>query len=213
MALDGTYSGLQASVADWLNRADLTTQITDFIALGEARVNRVLRVLQMETFSTGASSTSAQGFGTVGFPTDWLQTRTLRLANPTRGQQLLEYVGEEELDDLQTQGLTGNTRYYTIINGEFQLLPAPSASVNYVLRYYAKIPALSVSNTSNWLLLKSPDLYLYSSLLGAEAYLKDDERLTIWGAAQQTIMTEMQLESEQAKRSTTRLVAKRATFG
>jgi hypothetical protein len=129
------------------------------------------------------TSSSAPGFGTI-VPLDWLETRTLRLANPTTGQQLLEYVGEEELDDLRTQALTGTTRYYTIINGEFQLLPAPSGSVTYTLRYYAKIPALSASNTSNWLLLKSPDLYLYSSLLGAEAYLKNDDRLTIWGCQQ-----------------------------
>jgi hypothetical protein len=207
MAL-ATYSDLKSSAADWLNRADLTAQIADFVTLGEARMNRVLRVVQMETRDTGTSPDSR-----VAVPTDWLETRTLRLANPTIGQQLLEYVGEEEFDDLETRGLTGNTRYYTIINGEFQLLPAPSGSVNYVLRYYAKIPALSDTNTTNWLLSKSPDLYLYSTLLGAEAYLKNDERLTIWGAAQQTILQEMQSESERAKRSTTRLVAKRATFG
>ena len=28
-----TYSGLKASIADWLNRSDLTNQIDDFIGL------------------------------------------------------------------------------------------------------------------------------------------------------------------------------------
>jgi hypothetical protein len=32
MALDGTYAGLQASVADRLNRADLTAVVPAFIA-------------------------------------------------------------------------------------------------------------------------------------------------------------------------------------
>ena len=36
MALDGTYAGLKASVADWLNRADLTAVVPDFITLAEA---------------------------------------------------------------------------------------------------------------------------------------------------------------------------------
>ena len=39
MAL-GTYSGLQASVADYLARSDLSSQITDFIALAEAKFQR-----------------------------------------------------------------------------------------------------------------------------------------------------------------------------
>jgi hypothetical protein len=34
-----TYSELKASVADFLNRTDLTTTIPDFIALAEADIN------------------------------------------------------------------------------------------------------------------------------------------------------------------------------
>jgi hypothetical protein len=42
MSLDGTYAGLQASVADWLNRADLTAVVPDFIAMAEAQISRRL---------------------------------------------------------------------------------------------------------------------------------------------------------------------------
>lgn len=203
-----TYSELKTAVANWLNRQDLTDRVPEFIALAEAHLNRTLRTIDMETRDSGTSSD-----GTVPVPTDWLETRTLRLANPTNGQALLEYVGEEEWDHLETQGLTGTTRYYTIINGEFQVLPAPSSTLTYILRYYAKIPALSDSNTTNWLLTKSPDLYLYSSLLAAEAYLKDDDRLPIWKSIQDEIIDRMTVESERAKRSTVRLVARKRTFG
>jgi hypothetical protein len=208
MALDGTYSGLQASVADWLNRQDLTTQIPDFITLGEARMNRNLRVLQMETLSTGSSSD-----GLVAVPDDWLETRTLRLDSPTAGQQILEYVGEEEWDRLEASGLTSTTRYYTIINGAFQVLPEPTEAITYDLRYYAQIPALTDTNTSNWLLTKSPDLYLYASLLGATVFLKDDDRLPVWAGAYNEIIEAMKLESERAKRPTTRLRSVKSTFG
>ncbi len=67
-------------------------------------MNRKLRVLWMEARDSGVSSDSV-----VPMPDDWLATRTLRLASPTAGQALLEYVGEEEWDDLETQGLTGTT--------------------------------------------------------------------------------------------------------
>lgn len=212
MALDGTYTGLKASVADWLNRADLTAVVPDFIAMAEAQFNRELRVVQMEALSVGSSSASAQGFGTVGMPTDWLETRTFRIDQPTFGSQKLEYVGEQELDELQTMGLTGTTRYYTIINGEFQMLPAPTASVTYDIRYYAKIPALA-TNETNWLLTKSPDLYLYGALTQSAPYLKDDDRLAVWGAIRAKLVSDIQYESERAKRTTTRIRTQVRTYG
>ena len=41
------YASLQAAVADYLNREDLTTQIQTFIQLAEAKFNRELRVRDM----------------------------------------------------------------------------------------------------------------------------------------------------------------------
>jgi hypothetical protein len=208
MALDGTYTGLKASVADWLNRQDLVAQIPDFITIGEAQINRTLRVLQMEVFSDGTSSADL-----VAVPSDWLETRTLRLEDPTAGMQILEYVGEEEFDQLEASGLTSTTRYYTILNGAFQVLPVPTGDVSYDIRYYARIPALSNSNASNWLLLKSPDLYLYSALAASAPFLKDDERIAVWAGAANKITDDMKLESERAKRPTTRIRTRMATFG
>jgi hypothetical protein len=202
------YTELKASIADWLNRADLTSQIPDFIALAEAGFNRELRTVQMEVMSDGAWDEDQ-----VPVPLDWLETRTFRLENPAAGSALLEYVGEAEWDSLQTQGLSGTTRYYTIINGVFQVLPPVTTSQSYILRYYAQIPALSDTNQTNWLLAKSPDLYLYSSLLSASGFLKDDERIPVWATGRQAIIQNMMLESERAKYSRVRLAARRTTFG
>jgi hypothetical protein len=114
---------------------------------------------------------------------------------------------------LEASGLTNTTRYYTILNGAFQVLPVPTGDVSYDIRYYARIPALSVSNTSNWLLLKSPDLYLYSALAASAPFLKDDERIAVWAGAANKITDDMKLESERAKRPTTRIRTRMATFG
>jgi hypothetical protein len=38
-----TYAELQAAAANWLVRRDLTARIVEFIALAEARINRVVR--------------------------------------------------------------------------------------------------------------------------------------------------------------------------
>jgi len=54
--LDGTYAGLKASVADWLNRADLAAVVPDFIALAEGQMNRRLRVRRMVAAATAQVS-------------------------------------------------------------------------------------------------------------------------------------------------------------
>ena len=39
-----TYDGLKASIANWLNRTDLATEIPDFIELAENRIFHEVRV-------------------------------------------------------------------------------------------------------------------------------------------------------------------------
>ena len=43
------------------------------------------------------------------------------------------------------------------------------------LYYYQKIPALSGSVTTNWLLAKSPETYLYAALIEGAIYLRDED--------------------------------------
>ena len=52
MALS-TYAELKTSIANWLNRSDLTDEIADdFIKLTEADFNAKLRIRQMEQIDT-----------------------------------------------------------------------------------------------------------------------------------------------------------------
>ncbi len=44
-----TYTELQAAIASWLNRGDLTAQIPDFIALAEADINAQFDIRSIET--------------------------------------------------------------------------------------------------------------------------------------------------------------------
>ena len=48
MALN-TYTALKASISNWLNRSDLTSEISDdFLALAHADINSKLRVRAMQ---------------------------------------------------------------------------------------------------------------------------------------------------------------------
>ena len=73
MALSN-YSELQSSIADWLNRSDLTNQIKDFIALAEAEINSKLRIRKMIS-----STTITVDSETESIPSGLLQKGVLNL--------------------------------------------------------------------------------------------------------------------------------------
>lgn len=76
------YSTLKQGIADWLARADLTSQIPTFIALAEARINRELRTRQMQTTVTGSLSSNA-----LSLPSDYRSAQSFRVLI---GQQYAE---------------------------------------------------------------------------------------------------------------------------
>lgn len=204
------YTELKASIADWLNRADLTTQIPDFIAIAEAKFNRNIRTRDM--ISRQVATTSNEF---VPVPNDWLETYTLELPPLTTGvpYQQLQYIGPNEAAALKSKKALGPSRYYTIIDGLFELIPAPPTTpVTLTCVYYARIPALSSSNATNWLLIKAPDLYLYQSLAAAAPYLNNDERIPTWLTLLGQGMDELRMESERAMRSQTSLVSRKRGF-
>lgn len=203
----GTYSELKTAVADYLNRDDLTTVIPNFIMLAEAKFNRELRVRDM---MTRAQATSANEYAPL--PNDFLQHYSLELSSGTPSFPF-EYIGAQEAKELQAARTTNKNPYrYTVTGSAFEIVPAPNADLDLRIVYYAKIPALSDTQTTNWLLTKSPDLYLYSALLEASPYLKDDERVQLWAMARQQVLDAMNLESERAMRPSIQLTARRRGF-
>ena len=70
---------------------------------------------------------------------------------------------------------------------------------NLVMVYYQRIPALSDTVTTNWLLEAHPDLYLYTTLGAAEAWLKNDPRLPVWQQAAATFLDDLDALGEHAK--------------
>lgn len=78
-----TYTELKASVADWINRDDLTAVIVDFISLAEAQIERTLRTTQMIVRATASIDGEYSAV-----PADFLETRTVKLnTNPIQPLQ------------------------------------------------------------------------------------------------------------------------------
>jgi hypothetical protein len=165
-----TYSELLTAVANWMNRDDLTDRIPEYIALAEAKLNRTLRVRQMESAGTDTMSSSA-----ITLPTDWLAYKSLWY---TSGGERFEVrnVPVQEVNRFDGGG-TGMPSSYYIAGSTVTFFPTAQSDYTTGHIYYQKIPALTVSNTTNWLLTFAPDVYLYGTVLEAAAYMKDGGRL------------------------------------
>lgn len=164
-----TYANLQASVSTWMARQDLDPQIPDFIRIVEAQLNNTpkFRVQEM-IYKLQLQVTGSE----ISTPADYLGMRLLRLRDgaeiPWSAPSLLH----------QGVDCDGVLRYTDL--GNTLELNAELDAVDVDLFYYQKIPSLSDTNTTNWLLDLVPNVYLYGALVAASAFLKDDPRIPIW---------------------------------
>jgi hypothetical protein len=171
-----TYSDLQTSIANYLARSDLTSQIPDFITFAENRLRRELRIRQMLKSVTTAT---VSGDNTIEIPADFLQVRDfVVMTNPI---QPLSYSSPSALSNDPRASEVGVPKSYTILANDFQVSPAPDGIYTVKLLYFSAPAYLSSSNTSNVFLTTAPDALLYASLIEAEPYLMNDARINTWG--------------------------------
>jgi hypothetical protein len=170
-----SYSELQASVASWLNRGDLSASVPDFITLAEAQLSRDLKARQMELKTT---LSTVVGVSTVALPTDMLEMRRFQVAG-SYNQPLSYRTPDEQSIDFSANS-SGQPIVFTVIGSNAELAPIPDAVYSIELTYRQRIPALSVTNTTNWLLTNWPDAYLWAALLAATPFIMNDARLPVW---------------------------------
>lgn len=193
-----TYADLQASVGRWLKRNNLSDAAADFITLAEARLNRRLRVRQMRT---SMSLTPTQPL--VSLPGDYNEMIRVDYAG-----KKLDFTSENIADSYMNQG--GDWRQFTIAGNNLWLLTYVDGSSKLTMHYYQQLEALSDSNTSNWLLEDGPDIYLYASLLEAEPYIKNDDRIPVWRAALETAMADISANDDSGQYSGSSIAMKSA---
>lgn len=171
-----TFSGLKTSLAAYLNRSDLTSNLGDFVALAEARIaygsmeapfqSDPLRIRAMEI--SADLTVSAQS---VALPTGFLAYRSLYLSTDPA----------TELNMVSTQQITsrwsgsGKPHEYALEGDNIVFGPAPDSTYTAKQLYYKKFDALSADGDTNWLLTNSPGAYLWGALLEAWTYIRNTQ--------------------------------------
>lgn len=183
-----SYSDLVTAVGDWLDRDDLADRAPDFIRLAEARLNRLLEDPDMEVISSSVAAGDA-----TALPADFGSMVSI---SDGVGRQL-KAIGPVEFAGID-RSISGTPIYYTLEDNSISFAPA-NATAAIRMVYRRTIPALSVSNTTNWLLDRAPDAYLYGSLVQAEAFLAEDDRLGTWKSAFDEAIDELRSDGHRRK--------------
>lgn len=183
------YSELQTAVsATWPRRADLSAMAADFITLGEARLNRKLRIREMEEAATINPSTSVRY---VSLPTGYLEVISL---NSDLGDELQPLTSE--LLEKATYSASNSRPEYYRISSRIDFERIADQSYNFTLRYFKKLDI--ATDTTNTVLTNYPDLYLWAALVNAEMYVKNDARIAVWKSSLEEALKEL---NRQGKRN------------
>ncbi|RYE59899.1 MAG: hypothetical protein EOP20_03955 [Hyphomicrobiales bacterium] len=185
-----SYSTLQTAVVDWLeDRSDLAPFVPDFIAMAEGYFNTQLRVRQMETTAPLTTSTA----GAASLPANFMEVIDVvsgvtnrPITYMTRGTGAAYYGGRG-----------GQGAFYGINGSSLQLYPGGASGL--VLTYLSRIPALSTTTTTNWLLQARPELYLRGALMMAAEFIKDNEEAAKQKALVDMIIGQMNMQDMRSR--------------
>lgn len=170
------YTQISAKVAQWMNRDDLTARIPDFIELTDERLNRHLRVRQMEVSLPATAIVD----NTITPTVDVIDAKALWVPNYER-QPLVA----QSLESVVANGGDGTPTMYAWDGSRLRF--DGSGSVQGVL--YARIPALATA-TTNWVSEGPWSLYLFGALIEAALYVGDDP--SIWQMRFDQALSEVQ---------------------
>lgn len=172
------YGELRAAVANWLNRSDLEQRIPEFIALATATLNKVLRDSRMVAYDS-VSISAGNRWGAL--PAALLEP--IFVTALADEDVTLEQVSVQQLNWLRKRmSAQGTPRFYAIIGRRLELCPTPASSITLEVSNYGAIANPDSSDAAtNWVLTYHPDLYLYTALLHASPFLKDEAKTTLFG--------------------------------
>ena len=205
MALS-TYAELKTGIANWLNRSDLTDEISnDFIKLVESEYNSKLRIKAMNTRDNAFSIATER----VAVPTGFLQVRDFFIVSGS-AKYSLTYMAPTQMDQTKGGSTSGRPNTYTILGDNFRFAPTPDGTYTATINYYKAIDALSDSTTTNYILTSHPGIYLYGSLYHAANFLGGIEpsKLQNWSQLYATSMERLERNDKEDTWSGTPLQAR-----
>lgn len=184
-----TYADLLTSVAGYLHRSDLTPNIPDFVTLAESKINKRLRIRQMET-----TTSSTMASGVISIPANYISLKDAYISNtnPVNGlsRKTAEWVLEKyprRLPDKMPEAIARQ-------GSQFIFGPYPDVNYTVTLVYWNRFAPLATSLNDTF--LAYPGAWLFGALAESAPFLKNDSRVQLWEAKFKELLDDIQDESD-----------------
>ena len=196
MALS-TYTELQAAIADWLNRQDLSAQIPDFIRLTESRLNREFSI---RTIKSDVTLTATAGSRSIALPTGFREALNLWILRSGARNEIKRYINPDLLTVDPNNAAEPN---YWAVDGSNIVFERPcDQAYTFILRVEGGV-TLSTATPTNLILTNYPDLYLFGACAEAGPYLRDAELSATFEAKFQAALTDARAKESRSDKLTT----------
>lgn len=189
-----TYAELQTAVAAWCERtgdAVFEAQVPTFIELAESTMSKKIRHHELDGADT--ITLDANGYGDL--PADFVTMQSAYYDSGTK--RVLKPLSFGDMVALNTTGMGGSPNFYAITGG--QIYSPSAADGDIVIKYSKKIPALTDSNTTNWLLELAPEAYLYFASAQGAIFNEDNAAASRWAGLGFDALTDIRKASEVAQ--------------
>lgn len=191
MAYD-TYSGLKATVADYLHRSDLDSRIPGFIRLAEQAINRRLKIFPKEI---EAPLVSVPGSRFVALPSDY--GSPIELSTSYVEPRFVFTMADTS--QLVVDDVNARQPLYWAVDGANIAFECPTDQAYQLQLRYLQNLFLSDVNPTNPLFNRANDLYLYGALVHSVEFTQNDARRPGWQSKFNSILNGVAEEAARSK--------------
>ena len=192
-------------MADYLDRADLTTHIADWI--NDARLDIALKYnfkyLYVEATCSTSASTATYAFPSdyLGHETIWCGSKKLMKAAAREYDELTEtdvdaaavprMLTVEQGTAISISSIAGPPDYYIPRGMEFELYPLPDTGYTLKIKYYCQPSTFSVDADYDYISTFHYETIIWGACLRGAIFMDDEEAQTKYAGAYEKSVQEM----------------------
>jgi hypothetical protein len=169
-----TKANLKTNVLDYMARNELTGNVDDFITLAEARLNRELEAVEVDTTLTGV-----------------VDSRSIDISSLSMVEPIALFLAEVGCDEVmltpKVDGTfpyidsSGRPRYWAIDGDNIDFDRPLDGAYPFRFRYRERF-SLASDGSTNWLLTNYPDVYLAAVVTWGFIFLLAPEKTAFYKA-------------------------------